>query len=80
MDFHTFSFPVADSIEKRLNTSTFSARSFVTSSRCFIVGAVSVAVAQLFQGEERQKFQSAPVPLFFLFQDVSHPFRFAGRH
>ena len=36
MDFHTFSFPVADSIEKRLNTSTFSAWSFATSSRCLL--------------------------------------------
>ena len=30
MDFHTFSFSVADSIGKRLNTSTFNAWSFVS--------------------------------------------------
>ena len=28
----------------------------------------------------KAKVYSVPVPLFFLFQDVSHLFRFAGRH
>ena len=56
MDFHTFSFSVADSIEKRLNTSTFSAWSFVTSSHC-LLWAPSVLLL-LFQGEERQKFKA----------------------
>ena len=37
MDFHTFSFSVADSIGKRLNTSTFNAWSFVTSSCCLLL-------------------------------------------
>ena len=66
MDFHTFSFSLADSMGKRLNTSTFNAGSFVTSSCCLLWVLLVYAVAQLFQdNEERQKFKSTPKPLFF---------------
>ena len=68
MDFHTFSFSVADSIGKRLNTSTFNAWSFVS------------CCSALPRYRRKAKVSERTGASLFPFQDVSYPFRFAGRH
>ena len=79
MDFQTFSFSLADWMGKRLNTSTFNAGSFVTSSCCLLWVLLVYAVAQLFQdNEERQKFKSTPKPLFPIYKMSPTPLDLLG--